>query len=80
MNHFLNDNKIFVETWIFKGSQINKAQRSYHHWNQRTQLPFPAGFGRVLILKSMKNRFFSDFRLFVGLDFITIEISEVFYP
>ena len=30
--------------------------------------------------KSRKNRFLSDFRFFVGLDFITIEINVVIYP
>ena len=47
---------------------------------QNPDLAFQTHFDSVLILKSMKNRFFSDFRFFVGLDFITIEISEVFYP
>ena len=46
-----------------------------YHWNQRTQFAIHTGFGPVLIYKSMKNRFSSDFRFFTGLALFTIEIS-----
>ena len=65
---------------VFLGLPVFCRFWFYHHLNQRTRFAFPAGFGRVLIRKSMKNRFFSDFRFFVGLDFIIIEISGFFYP
>ena len=62
----------FFKKPIFIGLPVFCRSWFYHHVNQRTQFAFPAGFGRVLIRKSMKNRFFSDFRFLVGLDFITI--------
>ena len=65
---------------VFLGLPVFCRSWFYHHLIQRTRFAFPAGFCRVLIWQSMKNRFFSDFRFFVGLDFIIIEISVVFYP
>ena len=64
---------------IFLGLPVFCRSWFYYHRNQRTQFAIHAGFGRVLIKKSKENRFFSDFRFFAGLDFITIEISVVFY-
>ena len=64
---------------IFLGLSVFCRSWFYNHRNQRTQFAIHAGFGRVLIKKSKENRFFSDFRFFAGLDFITIEISVVFY-
>ena len=64
---------------IFLGFPVICRFLFYHHWNQHTQFAFPGGFCRLLIMKGIKKRFFSDFRFFVGLDFITIEISVVFY-
>jgi len=46
-------------------------------FNQRTRVAFPVGFGPVSIKNNLENRFFSDSRFFVGLDFIIIEISVV---
>ena len=65
---------------IFLGLPVFCRSWFYNHRNQRTQFAIHAGFGRVLIKKSKENRFFSDFRFFAGLDFITIEISVVFLP
>ena len=67
-NRFFSDFRFFSRSWF------------HHHWNQRTRVAFPAGFGPVSIKNSLKNRFFSDFRFFVGLDFITIKINVVVYP
>ena len=47
----------------------------YHQYIQHIELTFHVGFSGDLISKSMKNRFFSVFRLFAGFYFITIEIS-----
>ena len=57
---------------IFLGLPVFCRSWFYFHRNQRTQFAIHADFGRVLIWQSMKNRVFSDFRFFVGLDFIII--------